>query len=366
MIVSAIAAGLSFLNPSPLPTTLGPLAQRINLNLGAAVDSGTVHWAPDRTSYQQAILNNCTMIEPENDLKPPSLWQGVGQYSFDNADYLVNWAVSNKLKVRGHVLVYARDDGYTIPGWLLAMENSITTDQARQMLRDYIYTVVGRYKGKIFAWDVMNEAIDDHPNGNPFNLRNSFWFRKLGRAFVLDAFRYARLADPECKLYYNEYNVESGGWKADSMLGMLAYLRARRVRVDGVGLQFHRGVGDQPNPGDGYYSMLTRIRANGLSFMITELDISVPVFNYPQGDPNFGIIPVNSNDLQVQATNYRAYFRMALSYPNCMGIQTWGETDAHSWIPWFSGGNRGAALLLDGSYNNKPALEAVANELRLH
>ena len=366
MIVATIAAGLSFLNSPPPPTTLRPLAQRLNLNLGAAVDSGTVHWGADNSNYQQAILNNCTMIEPENDLKPPSLWQGPGQYTFDNADYLVNWASSHGLKVRGHVLLYARDDGYTIPGWLLSNENNITPGQARQMLRTYIHTVVSRYKGKIFAWDVMNEAIDDQPNGNPFNLRNSFWFRKLGREFIIDAFTFANQADPTCKFYYNEYNVEAGGWKADSMLAMVIYLRARRCRVDGVGLQFHRGVGDQPNPGDGYYSMLSRIKANGLNFMITELDISMPVHNYPQGDPNFGIIPINPNDLQVQANNYRAYFKMALSYPNCQGIQTWGETDAHSWIPWFSRGNNGAALLLDGSYHNKPAFDAVANELSLH
>ena len=361
-----LALGMMLGSRGGVVTGLKPLAQHIKLNLGAAVDSYQVRSNADGGKYRQAILNNFTMLEPENNLKPPALWLGVNQYNFWDSDYLVDWANTNGIKVRGHVLVYARDDGYTIPGWLLAMENSITPAQARVMLHDYITTVVTRYKGKIMAWDVMNEAIDDSPNTNPFNLRNSFWFRKLGRDFVLDAFRFAHLADPNVKLYYNEYNVEAGGWKADKMLQMADYLKARGVQIDGIGLQYHVGVGGQPSNGDGFYQMLNKIRDRRLSFMITELDVSVNVFNYPQGDPNFGVIPIVPADLITQAANYQAYFKMALSYPNCQGIQMWGVNDSHSWIPWFTGGNRGSALLLDQNFAAKPAFFSVANELGLH
>ena len=365
MILTHLALGLSLTSNRDL-SGLKPLAVRLQLNLGSAVQSGVLQYNDDGGQYEKAILANCTMIEPENDLKPPSLWLGVGQYDFSNSDYIVNWARTNGLKVRGHVLIYARDDGYTIPGWLLAMENSITPDQARGMLHDYIRAVVGRYHGKIFAWDVINEAIDDGSTGNPFNLRNSFWFRKLGRGFVADAFRFAHEADPTCKLYYNDYNIEAGGQKADNLFAMLDYLKGQRSAISGVGLQFHRSVGDQPYPGDGYYSMLSRIKARNLNFMITELDVSMPVYNYPQNDPNFGIIPINSNDLLTQANNYRAFFKMALGFKNCQGIQLWGMNDSHSWIPWFSGGGRGAALYLDKNYGHKPAFDAIANELSLH
>jgi endo-1,4-beta-xylanase len=342
---------------------LRPLAQRINLNLGAAVQSGLVQQNADQGKYISAIRKNFTMIEPENDLKPPSLWLGVGQYNFSGSDSLINWALDNQLKVRGHVLVYADDGGYTIPGWLLSMENSISREQAKTMLHDYIFTVVGRYSGKIFAWDVINEAISDSPNSNPFNLRNSFWFRKLGKDFLVYAFQFAHQADPRCKLYYNDYNIESGGAKADHVFEIVSYLRSKRAQIDGIGLQFHWGSGDKPNPGDNTYGMLNRIRNRALKFMITELDLSVPVVNYSQSNPNFGLIPINSNDLLVQADTYKAFVKMVRSFDNCEGIQMWGVNDSHSWIPYFTGGNRGAALLLDGQFNLKPAYESFANAL---
>jgi endo-1,4-beta-xylanase len=356
--------GLTVLAATQTSTGLRPLADKIRLNLGAAVQSDFLRSNIDDGKYQRAILENFTMIEPENDLKPPALWQGIGKYDFSKPDFLIEWAKKNKLKVRGHVLVYASDPGYTIPKWLLDMERDITPEQAKTMLHDYILAVAGRYKGKIIAWDVINEAIDDKPNTNPFNLRNSFWFRKLGVDFLTLSFQFAHEADPRCKLYYNDYSVENGGVKGENMLKMVDYLISKKAPIHGVGLQFHRWMVEKPVPGDKFHTMLAQIQNRKLKFQMTELDLSMPIVKAKRGDPTYGLIPVDSGDIAKQADSYRAFVKMALSFKNCDGIQLWGINDARSWIPNSTGGGRGAALLLDKDYQPKPAYDAFAEALR--
>ena len=363
MMIIGLGIGLSLMTPAQPSDGLRPLAEKLRLNLGAAVVSEYLRQDPDGGQYQKTVLDNYTMIEPENDLKPPALWQGVGKYDFSKPDFFVDWAMKHKMKVRGHVLLYASDNGYTIPRWLLNMEKEITPEQAKTMLHDYIISVAGRYKGKIMAWDVINEAIEDRPNSNPFNLRNSFWYRKLGVDFVELAFRFAHEADPKCKLYYNDYSVENGGTKADNLLKMADYLISKKVPIDGIGLQFHRWMVEKPVPGDKFYTMLAEIQKRKLSFMITEFDLSMPITRLPRTDPNFGLVPMDPEDLQKQAESYSAFVKMALSFKNCQGIQLWGVSDGHSWIPGSTGG-RGAALLLDKDYKPKPAYTAFADALK--
>lgn len=342
---------------------LRAIAEKRRLNFGVCAQSGWLKDDLDGGKYRQTILDNFTMVEPENDLKPPALWMGVHQYDFSKTDFFVDWAIKNKLKVRGHVLVYARDQGYTVPGWLLRMEKDITPEQAKTMLKDYIQSVAGRYKGKIAMWDVINEAIEDGPNTRPFNLRDSFWYRKLGVDFLAYAFQFAHEADPKCKLYYNEYSVETGGPKAENMLKMVDYLKSKNVPIDGIGLQFHRYAVEVAKSGDKFHELLDSIAARKLSFMITELDVSVPIQRFDRSDPKYGVTPVNPEDIQQQAKSYEAFVRMALGYKNCQGIQIWGLTDKQSWIPGSTRGGRGAALLFDSDYQPKPAYSAVKSAL---
>ena len=342
------------------------LADQIPVNFGAAVASDLVSNNVDGGKYRQSITKNFNMLEPENDLKPPALWKSLKEIDFTKSDSLINWASANNMKVRGHVLVYASDGGYTIPAWLLAMENSLTSQQSLAILKRYIVTVVKRYKGKIAMWDVINEAIDDSANGRPYNLRNSFWYRKLGVDFIVHAFKFASEADPNCKLYYNDYNIEGGGRKTNDMFALITYLKSKGTPIHGVGLQYHRSVTDVPTPGDGYYQTIQKVQDAGLKFMITELDVAMPVVQLPPTDPNDGLIPLNATDLTKQAQSYAAHVQMALSFPHCEGIQLWGVSDKHSWIPGFSGGTRGAALLLDKDYNPKPAYTSVKDVFTAH
>jgi endo-1,4-beta-xylanase len=343
--------------------TLRQAADRRHLNIGTCARADYLRDNVDGGRYALTLSNQFNLLEPENDLKPPAIWQGIGKYNFANPDFLTDWAATHKVKVRGHVLVYARDEGYTIPGWLRAMESQISSEQAKQILRDYIFTVVGRYKGKIAMWDVVNEAIDDNKNDRPFNLRNSFWFRKLGPEFLLLAFQYAHEADPKAELYYNEYNVEHGGSKADSLLALADYLREHHAPITGLGLQYHIGLWDHIQPGDGHYALLDQIRQRKLAFMITELDIGIDVVPFSRTDPNRGLQPKDASQVDGQANLYADVFKMALCYKNCHGVQMWGFTDRHSWIPDYQEG-KGAALLFDGDYAPKAAEVSVLDVLK--
>ena len=260
--------------------------------------------------------------------------------------------------------MYARDEGYTLPHWLKSSGASMSKDEASELLHDYIHTLVGRYRGKVAMWDVANEAIDDRPNQNPFNLRNSFWFRKLGPEFLVMAFKWAHEADPKAELYYNEYGVEGGGPKAQHMLDLAKWLKQQGAPITGLGLQYHIDCKTSIAPGDGHYQLIDEIHKLRLAYMITELDVAVPVQKLPAGDPNRGLIPADPEDLNLQAKTYAAVFQMALTSRNCHGINIWGLTDRHSWIPGFSQGRNGLATLFDKSYLPKPALQAVEDVLK--
>ncbi len=367
---------------------LRPLADKRGLLFGTAAPIGKLNLQTDGGQFQAALKQHFNMVEPENDFKPPAIWRDRETYNFDTTDTLLGapgqtgWAQANQIAVRGHVLVYGRDDGYSLPNWLLTgpnrtvnkdIEQAMTRAEATELLRKYIFAVAGRYRGKIAQWDVINETIDDNGNNsNPFRLRDSFWFRKLGVEFVELCFRFAREADPNAKLYYNDYGIEGLGGKADAVFALVKDLKAKGVPIDGVGMQWHIGVGHQLVPGDRYYQNAKRFQDLGVDLMITELDVGVPVVVYDQNDPRYGLEPSNAPDLFEQARLYRDVMRYALSFPCMKGVNIWGLSDKYSWIPGFTIGRlkrnppgipQGAALLLDANYKPKPAFWQLREEL---
>lgn len=346
------------------------MAQRRHLTLGTEVPLRNIQNDPDQGRFGATVKANFTMIELENELKPPAVWTGPGQYNFSAGDFIVGapgqqgWAQRNKMKVRGHVLVYAKDQGYTLPQWLKGPQGDVSKEQAAEMLHTYIRTIVGRYRGKIAMWDVVNEAIDDRPNnGNPFNLRSTYWFRKLGPEFIVMAFKWAHEADPKAELYYNEYSIEGGGEKSKSMLALGKWLKQQGTPITGFGLQYHIDAKTKIEPGDAHYAFIDEIRKLGLAYQITELDVAVPVKPSAPGDPAQGLYVQDPADLDRQAEVYASVMRMALTTNNCHGVQVWGFTDRYSWIPGFSRGRNGAALLFDADYQPKPAFAAVKTVL---
>lgn len=349
--------------------SLRNLAINRGLRIGTATPTWMLQFDHDNGAYRDFVLSNFTVVEPENDGKPPFIWKSENEYNLERADWLfgapgkIGWAQRNGLAARGHVLVYAKDEGYTLPQWIRDTEDQITPEKARELLRDYIFTVAGRYKGRIVAWDVVNEAIDDEANDRPFQLRDSFWFRKLGRDFLKLAFQFAHEADPHAELYYNDFDAEGINPKSDAIFEMVQWLRSEGVFITGVGMQWHINVQTKVEPGDGFYRNAERLQKAGFDFEITELDVAVPVVPYDSKDPRYGQEPQGAAALAEQAEVYRSVLRYALHFPNCRGFQVWGACDKLSWIPEFSQGVNGAPLLADAAYQPKPAHAALVEEL---
>jgi endo-1,4-beta-xylanase len=318
---------------------------------GTAVKVTNLRDYVDEGLYYQALKENYQLVVPEGELKPRNIWQGENQYNWVDADYLLGapnatgWVQQNLMKIRGHNLVWALDEG--TPDWLIKEEANITSDKAKQLLSDYIHAVVSRYRGKILCWDVINEAIDNNNNTNPLNLRNCFWFRKLGPDFLKYAFMFAQEADPDVQLYYNEYYIETVGLKATRTINLINWLRSQGATVHGIGLQWHIDISMTITPGDGHYQIAQQFIDNKLDIMVTELDVAIPTS---------GGYPSNPQDLQTQGAIYLAVLDYVLHFsPNCKAMLTWGFTDRYSWIPWIRNYKQGAALPLDWLYLPKPA-----------
>jgi endo-1,4-beta-xylanase len=328
---------------------------------GTAASINSLRKDVDGGQYNSYIKKNYQVIEPENDFKPMKLWRGPNNYSWTDSDWLLGatanstgWAQQNGMQIRGHTLVWANDK--RTPDWLLKQESSISSDKAKSLLSDYIHAVVGRYRGKIPWWDVVNEAVDDVKNNSrSFNLRDCFWYRKLGQDFVKYAFIYAQQADPQAQLYYNDYNNEDMGTKANTILELLKWVRSQGGTIHGVGMQWHIRVSRTISHGDQHYQNAERLISNGFDFMVTELDIAIPMN---------GESPRNPNDIKKQGLLYRALLKYVLHFsPKCRALITWGFTDRYSWVPAFYNYTEGAALPSDWNYQPKSAYWQMQEEL---
>ncbi len=383
-------------------TTVRALAANRGLLFGTAVQGGNLpnpnvpnSVGADGGQYAGFVKGQFNMIEPENDFKPPAVWKGPTTYDFGATDAVTTWAQTNNLTMRAHTLIYARDDGWTLPNWLVDTTNpdrpvlqkyesntTFTPAAAQDLLRQYITAIASRYQGKIAIWDVINESIDDTgANTNPYRLRNSFWYRKLGPNFIPLAFTYARAAAPNAKLYINDYGIEDGGAKGQNLLAMVLDLKKQGVPIDGIGMQWHVDAGQKIVAGDAYYQFAQSLKNNGVDIIVTEPDAGVPITIYDKTNPLYGQIPKNglvdnaktSTDpvtqaaFNSQATTYQQVLRYALSFNNCRGFNLWGFSDKYSWIPSFTGGRAtplGAALIADRFYQPKAAYSALQAELQ--
>ena len=276
----------------------------------------------------------------------------AGTYDFRQADEAVRFAQAHQMKIRGHCLVWGRDN----PGWLT--QTSFTPRHLSRLLHEHINRVMKRYKNEVFAWDVINEALDE--NGN---VRDSIWYNQpgigfagKGTAYIEQVFRWAHKADPRALLFYNEAEGERLNHKSDAVYSMVKDFKRRGVPIDGVGLQMHIPTleGDIASIAAEVSMNIARLSALGSQVHITELDVSLPL------DANHR---VNPDDLTRQSDVYRSLLRACLNNPGCTAIQTWGFTDKYSWIGSHSRGSRGQALPFDRAYQPKAAYHAMWEEL---
>ena len=366
--------------------------------------------ANDLTSISEAEAANIKMqydiITPENCMKPQPIHPSEDTYNFATPDAMVEWCQKNGLKVWGHTLAWHSQS----PAWFFqekqkkskkeeaakpAATAPATPPAARpatppapgtapngprpnmggfggfggganagpqasrkvvlKRLEKHIKTVVGRYKGRITGWDVFNESIADGGDGKTENLRTFSWYKAVGPDVITKAFKWAHEADPNAKLYYNDYNIEQGavenkGKHASSML-LLKRLIAEGAPITGVGIQGHwhldTNLDDVEKAIENYASL-------GLKVSITELDVTATGSNSGAFGVNQGNKTIPPENYQKQAEVYKKLFEILMRHSDVIERVTfWGLSDTRSW-------RRGQdALLFDGQLNPKPAFKAV-------
>ncbi len=309
--------------------SLRSLAGERGIHIGAAV--APAHFG--EAEYTATLAREFNQVEPENAMKFGPIHPGPKTYNFEPADSVVEFAQEHKMAVRGHTLVWHNQ----VAGWVRS--GNFSLEQLAAILEEHIRTVVGRYAGKVYAWDVVNEAFES--DGSP---RKTLWSGSAG--YIEQAFRWAHTADPKALLFYNDFSAEVVNRKSDAIYKMAQDFKARGVPLDGIGMQMH--VGLKPGSMESMEANMKRLTDLGLQVQITEWDVKVPL---------------GEDGGEAQAKVYRDIVSMCLRNPRCTAIQTWGFTDKYSWIPGSSKGF-GAALPFDAEYRPKAAYQAIAEGLR--
>ncbi|KAJ5156827.1 hypothetical protein N7492_009630 [Penicillium capsulatum] len=336
----SLSAGTLALVASILP----PLAQA-GLH-AAAVNHGKVYFgtATDNseltdTAYVTQLSNtdDFGQITPGNSQKWDTIEPTQNTFSFTQGDVIVDLAESNGQKLRCHTLVWHSQ----LPNWVST--GSWTNATLIAAMENHITNVVTHYKGRCYAWDVVNEGLDEDGS-----YRDSVFYQHIGEAYIPIAFAAAAAADPDAKLYYNDYSIESAGAKSTAAQNIVKLVQSYGARIDGVGLQAHLIVGGTPDK-SAQASNLAAFTALGVEVALTELDIRMTL-------PSTGAL------LSQQAIDYANTVGACVETKNCVGITIWDWTDKYSWVPnTFAG--QGAALPWDENLETKPAYAAILGAL---
>ncbi|SHN33481.1 endo-1,4-beta-xylanase [Chitinophaga sp. CF418] len=305
----------------------------------------------------QLITSQFNSVTPENDMKMGVIHPRENEYNFRGADSIVAFALRNKMKIRGHTLCWHNQ----VPGWIFKDEkgDTVSKEVLLKRLKDHITTVVTRYKGKVYAWDVVNEVISDKKEEF---YRNSAWLRICGPEFIEKAFTWAHEADPQAVLFYNDYN-EINPAKRAKIIQMVKNLRAKGVPVQAIGLQAHWAV-NEPSE-DQLEETFADFAALQLPLQVTELDISV----YPKehearerkaSDADTSYSSEKENN---QAEQYRRCFAIFRKYKTSLtGVTFWNLSDRHSWLDNFPvHGRKDYPLLFDRNFQPKKAFKEVVS-----
>jgi endo-1,4-beta-xylanase len=339
------AAGLSGVSAfaTPQARTFAAGAPGKPIPYGAAVRAEML--ATDM-SYRGAVIANCQIIVPEGEMKWPDIHPARGEYRFEKADALVDFARQNQIDIRGHTLAWYGD----MPAWTAAIDSRA---EAERELAGHIETVVSRYRGAIPSWDVVNEPLVDWPDG-PTSLRPSIWTRQLGPNYLPLALRATAAVDPDAQLVLNEYDIEYRGprfaVRRKALLQMLRSLRDRDVPLHGLGLQAHL-FASRTIDRDGLQDFLKDVAELKLDVLITELDVI---------DCE---LPNKVSERDAMVAGFAGQFLEAVcDVIRPKAILTWGLSDRYTWVPTYfkrPDGMPNRPLPLDADLRRKPLFDVI-------
>jgi endo-1,4-beta-xylanase len=329
--------------------------------IGAALNSNLVDGKDPQAA--RIVEKHFNTITAENAMKWERIHPEPNKYIFDAADRFVEYGLKNKMFVIGHTLIWQNQ----IPDWAFVdnTKKLLSRDAMLARMHDYISTVVGRYKGKVKGWDVVNEALTDEGA-----LGKTKWLVTIGPDFIAKAFEYAHEADPDAELYYNDYSLDKPA-KRDAVCRIVKDLQSKGLRIDGVGIQGHWGM-DYPTRED-LDAFIDSIGTLGVKVMVTELDIDIlpKSFEYMGADIHVRVdlqkelnpyVDGLPDEVQKKlADRYSELFAQLLAHKDKVSRVTfWGITDKNSWLNnWPVRGRTSYPLLFDRQYQPKPAFYAV-------
>jgi endo-1,4-beta-xylanase len=302
------------------------------------------------------ILTQFNSLTPENAMKMGPIHPEENRYNWKDADSIVAFAKAHHIKVRGHNLCWHEQT----PKWLFrdSTGNIINKAVLLKRLKDHITTIVNRYKGKIYAWDVVNEAIDD--DSTKF-LRNSLWYQICGEDFIAKAFEYAHEADPKAILFYNDYNTERPE-KRERVYRLLKKLIDAGVPINAVGLQAHWSI-YEPDINE-LEATIKKFSSLGLKIQITELDVSVYPWEKNRRALRQGESDAYTPELEEkQANKYAEVFKVFRQYKDVItGVTFWNISDKHTWLDQYPvQGRKNYPLLFDQNFQPKKAYWKVVD-----
>ncbi|WP_020605381.1 endo-1,4-beta-xylanase [Spirosoma spitsbergense] len=304
----------------------------------------------------ELIIRQFSSVTPENAMKMGPIHPQENKYFWQDADAIVDFAGKNGLKVRGHTLCWHNQT----PGWFFtdSLGSQVSREVLLGRLKRHITDVVSRYKGKVYAWDVVNEAV---PDTGTDTYRQSKFYSILGEEYIEKAFEYAHAADPNAVLFYNDYNTENPA-KQDKIYQLLKKLKEKKVPINGVGLQGHWSI-YEPTAKE-VDNSINRFASLGLVVQITELDLSV----YPKEhvrrqrrDTDKSEFTLDMTDKQ--AAQYKMLFEQFRKHKGKVtGVTFWNVSDKSTWLDNFPvPGRKDHPLLFDQNYQPKKAFWGVVN-----
>ncbi len=339
-------------------STLSELANARGRFVGAILNSDWFNngLGSDASIYEEIHTGNFNMVVAENEMKFDATEPSRGNFSFSKADKLMQYAAQNGMQVRGHALAWHSQ----VPSWVETLAQSVESsggsarDTLLSVLKTHIDSVVGHFKGQIREWDVVNEAINDNePHG--WRSTGSVWYQYIGRDFIDSAFVWAHKADPDAKLYYNDYSLEWGmneGSKAKFAYDSIAVrLKNAGIYITGIGTQTHIENTHTGTPMN-VRSFASKLKSIGMTLQITELDIG-----FKSGTQ------ITAADYAAQGHLYRQFMDVFLESDNMEAFVIWGVSDKYSWLKDQGKYN---GLLFDSSFAKKPAYDSLIVSLKAH